>query len=179
MRDPARNNGEALRRYKHVLQQGLSLVTRAQWVTGLQDRRTDRYFLTTEPSPIKLPTDAEHEIYLVAGQSFTYEPHRRFSGEVKVKTLGYAYTVGLGPGDGDQLFAWHWHLDVIEPRHVHVYHDDADLGPLRKLHLPTKRVSFEQVLRFLINDLHVRVRVGWEAVLDDCERRFETYKTPD
>lgn len=177
MREPTRNPSEALRRYKHVLQRALGLVTAAQWVTGLQDRQQDRHFLITNPDAIRLATDGDVPVYLRAAQSFTYENDRRWRGEWKVKTLGYAYTVGLGPNDGDQLVAWHWHPDVLEACHLHVYHEDQDLGPLRKLHMPTARVSFEQIIRFTINDLGVRARVGWEDVLAECEARFSMFRT--
>lgn len=177
MRDPARNEREALKRYKHVLQQALGLVARAQWITGEQDRQSGRWFLSTEPFPLRLVTADGGSIYLRCTQMFSYQKSATFRGEWKVHTEQYIYSVGTTPSEDDTVVAWHWHPDVREECHLHLYRDDEILGPMRKMHLPTQRISFEQVLRFLIVDLDVRARAGWEAVLDDCEKRFVTYRS--
>lgn len=175
MSDRARNESEAVRRYKHHLQRGLGLVTMAQWITGEQDRRTGLNFLTTEPHPMRLANEQELPIYLRATQLFSFERDRRFRGDWKVRTQQYIYSVGIGPEERDALFVWHWHPDLRTDCHLHIYGEVAGVGRMDRLHLPTRRVSFEQVLRFLIVDLGVRARTGWAEVLEECQRRFEEY----
>lgn len=178
MRDPARNEREALKRYKAVLQRSLGCVTRAVWVVGEVPNERGVYFLQPSELPLRLPTAGGDYVYLWAAQRFRYEKSRRFLGEWKVQTMQYIYTVGGGPNqDTDAFAAWHWHPAVREECHLHVYHDDELIGPLRKMHLPTTRVSFEQILGFLIADLGVRARTGWEGVLSDSQDRFTEYKS--
>lgn len=177
MRDPARNPHEALRRYKHVLQQALGLVGQAQWITGEQQRATGLQFLSTKPFPLRLPVAGGGYVYLGATQLFTYERSRKFRSEWKVKTEQYIYSLGTGPAESDLLVAWHWHPGLREDCHLHVYREDDLLGPLRRLHFPTRRVSFEQVIGFLITDLEVPGRIGWREVLDECQKRFEEFRS--
>lgn len=178
MRDPARNEREALRRYKRVLQRSLGVVTQAVWVTGEREQARGTHFLRTSEVPLRLTSVGGGYVYLAANQSFTYEKHGRFVGEYKVKTLGYIYAVGLGPSREDTIVAWHWHPENRPDCHAHVYapHDLLPEG-LAELHIPTSRVSMEQVLRFLIQDLGVRARTGWEDAIADSEGRFLEYRS--
>lgn len=178
MRDPARNEREALNRYKEVLQRSLGCVTRAIWVAGSVPAERDVYFLQPSELPLRLPRSTGGYIYLWAAQRFAYEKSGRFVGEWKVRTLQYMYTVGAGPNQAtDAICAWHWHPEVRDDCHLHIYQEDGILGPLNRLHVPTSRVSFEQVLTFAILDLGVQGRAGWEEVMKDSERRFGEYRT--
>lgn len=56
--------------------------------------------------------------------------------------------------------------------------DWSGLEHLKKLHLPTARVSFESVVRFAIEELGASpARQGWQDDLDDAERRFRAFRT--
>lgn len=110
MREPARNEREALKRYKGVLQRSLGCVTPAVWIAGEVPSERGTFFLQPSELPLRLTTDQGHYVYLWAIQRFTYEKSRRFLGEWKVKTLQYIYTVGGGPTqETDAVAAWHWH----------------------------------------------------------------------
>lgn len=176
MREPARNEREALNRYKGVLQRSLGVVTKSIWTAGESPRAKGIWFLQTSESPLRLVAEGG-SIYFRATQAFTIEKSRTILGEWKVRTTQYVYAIGGGPDIEDQIAAWHWHPDVREECHLHVYHEDAIVGPLSDLHLPTKRVSFEQVLRFLIVDLKVRAAPNWERVLADGQARFDEFKS--
>jgi hypothetical protein len=179
VRAPAKNEREALRRYKQVLQRSLGCVTPAIWITGATERDPDVHYLTTSEDPIRVPTDAGGGyVYLSASQNFRYDRHGRFPGEWKVTTLGYVYRVALGPSQDDSIVAWHWHPSTKAECHVHSFSSHGLLpGGLGELHLPTGRVSIEQILRFLILDLGVRARVGWEQAIGESEARFNEYKS--
>lgn len=103
-------------------------------------------------------------------------------GPYKVSTRKYMYTV-KSPPDGEVL-AWHWHPSTSgnaghEP-HVHV--GTRELGPesllKKKMHIPTGRVSIEEVIRFCITELGgVPQRQDWLSVLADSEDLFNMFRT--
>jgi hypothetical protein len=118
---------------------------------------------------------------------FTIVDDTRYPGENKASTLAYIYSIQLDEQPVDQadpeVIAWHWHPRTTPDRptpHVHVRVDHDQLqGTLSKMHLPTGRVSFEEVIRFLIDDLDViPARPGdWEALVRDSEDRFRAFRT--
>jgi hypothetical protein len=64
------------------------------------------------------------------------------------------------------VFAWHWHPTRTPQKpypHLHVRSEHRLLGlALKNLHMPTGRVSFEEVVRFLIDELRVvPTRTDW------------------
>jgi hypothetical protein len=49
---------------------------------------------------------------------------------------------------------------------------------MSRLHIPTGRVSFEQVVRFLVDDLEVvPQRHDWRDVIAESEERFRAFRT--
>jgi hypothetical protein len=62
---------------------------------------------------------------------------------------------------------------------MHVRASYSPLGvTLGKLHLPTGRVAFEEVIVCLLNELDVLpARDDWEQVLNETFLRFRTYRT--
>ena len=53
-----------------------------------------------------------------------------------------------------------------------------NLGTSHKAHIPTKRLSFESIVRFAITELKVRPQQAtWETTLDASEAAFEEHKT--
>jgi hypothetical protein len=49
---------------------------------------------------------------------------------------------------------------------------------LARLHIPTGRVAFEEVVRLLITELRVEPnRDDWREILRDSEDRFREYRT--
>jgi hypothetical protein len=64
--------------------------------------------------------------------------------------------------------------EYVYPRaHVHVNATFADGAPVGRLHVPTRRVPLELVIRHLITDWNVRPRTDdWEAILDESATGF-------
>lgn len=108
----------------------------------------------------------------------------RAAGELgpwKTTVTQYAYSL-LVPDDGAEMLGWHWHPDRSRtPRpHLHLGEDVlAARGRLTpKAHVPTGRISLEEVLRFTIEDLGVLpLRDDWDEVLRESQQRFERWRT--
>ena len=183
MRDPARTPHAAQQRYLRYLQRSLSCLTGSVWVVG---PRSDQRALTIAGEPIRLVRNSGATLLFYANQRFNIVQDERFSGEWKVKTLGYIYSIYVEPPSKDEeakeLLAWHWHPISTPDRpqpHLHLEMEHAHLGvPLPRLHLPTGRVAFEDIVRLLVSDLDVKTnRDDWTDVVGDSETRFRTYRT--
>lgn len=175
MRKPARNESAALARYVEVLQQSLKVVTKAIWTADVDRGRLGPHTLRLSDNPLRLPRESGDPVYLGASHRFEFERSGKFPGEWRVHSLQYIYTLGYGNHLDDAFVAWHWHPDVRRECHIHAYVEHTDAGYLGEMHLPTRRVSFEEVLRFAIVDLGVRAAPNWERVLDESESLFDEY----
>lgn len=82
---------------------------------------------------------------------------------------------------GDEAFAYHWHpdgrSDVTAP-HLHIGRAYCYGSAVIESHFPTGRVSFQQVVRFLLDDLAVNARrADARPILDGLQRTFEAERT--
>jgi hypothetical protein len=180
VRVPARTKRDARKRYVRFLQLSLACVSQtAHFITGPRPiGGTDELALTTEPEKIRLPRANQEPIYLTATQNFRFEPDPDFAKEWKIKTDGYAYHVFVTEDEAGQLFAWHWHPEIKLGCHVHVGARQGKSRALYRLHVPSGRVAFEEVLRFLIVELDVETaRKDWDGILSDSQARFEAFRT--
>jgi hypothetical protein len=118
-------------------------------------------------------------LLLTANQFFHFERDERYQREWKVTTDGYAYHVRLSEEPSGELFQWHWHPQRHrEECHLHVGAISPFLSDLHKKHIPSHRIAFEEVLLFLIREIHVLpIRSDWEAILADSQARFEAFRT--
>lgn len=85
-------------------------------------------------------------------------------------------------GPGRELFRWDWH-PLTTPRrtqpHLHVRAEQPILStPIERWHIPTGRVAFEEVVRFLILELVTEYnRDDWVEILAESEERFKAFRT--
>ena len=121
---------------------------------------------------------------LSPSQLFKIVPDERYQGEYKAQTLAYIYAVYVEAEslEDAEVVAWHWHPLTTPARiqpHLHVHADHRLSGlSLSKLHIPTGRVSFEQVVRFLVDDFQVvPQRHDWRDVIAESEERFRAFRT--
>lgn len=137
-----------------------------------------RWSALTAPDVIRLKTNSG-SLYLRATQSFCYGVHPQFEGERKVLTEDYVYTLSADEALQQELYSWQWHPGAWPEPHVHVGRRNPSLGDLGKLHIPTGRVAFEQVLKFAIGDHGVLPARGDDAIdiLDESLRRFQLYRS--
>lgn len=97
----------------------------------------------------------------------------------RVRTTGYHYVIAAGD---EEVLSYHWHPDGrshIQGPHLHV--GGAALTPggvlTAKSHLPTETVSFESIIRLLIQDFGVEPRVeDWSERLELSEGVFRLYR---
>jgi hypothetical protein len=164
------------------LQRSLSCLSRtAVWRVGpnLSADRNENFVLDISGGAVTLKRGRLPDLRLVATHEFEVIPDDKHRGDWKVRTLAYIYTIESA--GGEELVEWHWHPLTTEDRpdpHMHVYGDDRGIGKaLRKLHIPSGRVSFEQVVAFLFTDLEVEpARADWKKPLSESRSLFETHR---
>lgn len=184
MREPARTPDDARKRYQRILGDSLSCLSpTASWYVGpsLDRASDDDYSLLFRNRSIVLKRQNLPSLNLTCAQRFSIipDPREGFEGEWKANTLAYIYTVENSDGE---MFSWHWHPFSSSARpepHLHVRGSAAEFGnSLHKVHIPTGRVAFEDVVRFLIADLGVKHgRRDWDSVLAESIFRFRKYRT--
>lgn len=135
----------------------------------------------TVPEVVPLRTSIRESIYLRASQRFTYMDHPDRKGERKVSTLEYAYTLAEDQGLHRQFCSWEWQPaggSASSQPHVHVRRGCPEARGLGKLHIPTGRVAFEQVLEYAMSD-HDVVPISADALdgMRESLRRFSTHKS--
>src|SRR5262249_4659329 len=91
--------------------------------------------------------------------------HRR---EWKVSTVAYMY--GIQDENKVELLAYHWHPRTTPQHgypHPHLY-EGTSARVLSKLHVPTRRISLEELVRFLITEMKVApLKDDWEKILGE------------
>ena len=98
----------------------------------------------------------------------------------RVTTREYIYAVSA---QGREIIAAHWHPESSSPvttPHWHI--GAAALTPegvyLTRAHIPSPRVSFEQMIRFMIEQMEVNPHTqDWSERLGRTESLFERHKT--
>jgi hypothetical protein len=171
----AKTEPDAVERHRRNLQRSLGLIAKAgSWYPSKTARGGEEWVMRTSPDNIELRTVHGSVLFLTAAQNFVVRFHHRLvldAGLItgyKAHTTGYAYSVGIVPDPDQALLEWHWHPPDPGYTHAHVHVRDETLGNVGKLHLPTARVFFEQVVGFLIVGLEVEATVeDWRSPLAD------------
>jgi len=126
---------------------------------------------------VRLRRNDGADIYLDIAQRF--RPYRQGNSAWRVTLREYAYSVYDQHPDAQAvrpLLAWHWHPGTRDHPHLHIRGESDAVGSLHKLHVPTRRVTFEAVVEFVIADLDVEpARDDWHEQLSDATRRVEQH----
>ncbi len=112
---------------------------------------------------------SDDRVHLAATQTLTpyRDPER---GEYRCKTDRYSYTI-TGSDERTEMVSWHWHPETYHAPHVHV-------PSLDRHHIPSGRVTFESVVRFLIEDVGVGpARSDWATVLVQEEQSHLDFRS--
>ena len=168
---------QAVRNFIEPLNRALSCVTKAILVASGYD-----------------PADKPHAVALNNGNpvSLRVKPPLFFTvliqykiveakgelGPWKVSTVAYIYAVQ--DKQRRELFAYHWHPQETPQYHYPHLHIGGGIagGFFEKLHLPTRRISLEEVLRLLITQLKVKpLKRDWEKVLRETQEAHERFRT--
>jgi hypothetical protein len=166
------------------MQRSLHCVSDAIWIPGKPPLEQSEMALTTSQFPVELQDKQGRSLYLFASQAFHFERRAKLLSDWKVSSDQYIYNV-RSSGDGDpasQLIEWHWHPDIRPECHIHVNGALPGGFHLGGAHLPSGRVSFEQVLLFLLRELDVVPRqADWGATLQanhDLHAAYRTWEGP-
>ena len=122
-------------------------------------------------SPVKLKTVNGVDIRLTLSMGFKVVAVSDELGQWKVHTISYNYQISNG---NSEILSYHWHPDAhpqIWFPHLHMK------GKHSKTHLPTGRVSIEEVIRLLIAEFGVKAKGDWEHILLKAQRTFEKDRT--
>lgn len=150
-----RSDQEARNRFNLPLTKCLSTVTNSQWNT-LTQRDAELYQVSTN-----LDTN-RGKVYLTSAIRYVIVDNPDQRKQKKVKTLAFTHSFTEDEQNKYEIVSWHWHPNVQSVKYPHIHvgkgfqcADQQDYD-LHKLHIPSGRVSFEEVLAFGINELGVR-----------------------
>lgn len=131
--------------------------------------------LETPPPPLK----GDRELYLSVAHFYRIVEEPGPRGPWRVQTAGYSYIIH--GEEGHELFAYQWQPHGRSPvttPHLHLGSGlDAPDTQLPKVHLPTGRVSIEEVIRLAIELGAAPLREDWEEVLKTTEDAFVRWRT--
>ena len=142
--------------------------------------------------PLQMVDPDAPRVYLVAGQTIKiYEWHPSVPKEkYRVQALSYTYAFTTMVEEHElEILTFQWKRqrtsdDPYPSGHLHVgaavLAKPTVIRPdgFHKAHIPTKRLSFESVVRFAITDLGVKPqRKKWQGLLAASEAAFEEHQT--
>jgi hypothetical protein len=134
--------------------------------------------LLSPDDPIALKSADGPGLLLTFEQAFHHGDHPDFPGESKVFTDAYSYRLRFSEEPADALSAWHWHPPARPECHIHIGAPHATATDIHKKHVPSGRVSFEEILLFVIEEMGVEpLRATFRNDLGDSLARFETFRT--
>jgi hypothetical protein len=142
------------------------------------DAKSDRVTLQfVQRKPVELRTRSGERFYFDFSQALTVVSVGRR--DYRLRTTGYWYRLQRDAGIRSQaLLRWEYDAAAKPSKHSFSRHHvqmaaTVDSLDLNHLHVPTGRVPFEEVLRFLLHDLEIPPRsADWPTVLANSEKRF-------
>lgn len=173
-----RKPSAAVRNFTQPLQQALSCVTRVQ-LLATEHKSQDRVGVVTLNGGEPTPLAGDGDVRLVATMQYVIVPAKGHLGPYKVRTRGYLYH--LLRDERDEVLLFHWHPDGssrVKTPHLHIGDAVNATGLLAKAHVPTGRISLEEVLLLAIDELGVTtLRPDGRTVIEDTLERFRKHRT--
>lgn len=147
---------------------------------GRADSSKDHQLLTNDGDAIRIGGPSDLWLQLRMRYRFVQKEDLD-GGPWKIQTLAYSYTVTTG--QEARILSYHWHPGG--PSHEsapHLHLGDSQLidgaSLTSKQHVPTGRVSLEQVIRYLIVEHGIEPRHDdWDNTLTLTHGVFELYRT--
>jgi len=132
-----------------------------------------------------------HDLFLNVGHVFQINEAEGERGRYKTSTVAYWYQ--FETPDQREIISFHLNRrasgDERPYPHIHIGSAVAAASPVlpdrfNKLHIPTRRISIESVVRFAIQELKVEIMPGRTVkavldLLDEGESAFDRWKTTD
>ena len=166
---------QAVRNFLEPLNRALSCVTKAVLVASGSDPSNQRHAVVlNNGNPVSLRSNPL--LLLTVLMHYKVVQAQGQLGPWKVSTVGYIYAIQ--DKQGHESFAYHWHptsTPQYDYPHLHVHS-----GILAKIHLPTRRISLEEMLRLVITQLNVKpLKKEWEKVLRETRQAHQKFRTWD
>jgi hypothetical protein len=166
---------QAVRNFIEPLNRAVSCVTKSVLVTTGSDPANQRHAVVlNNGNPVALRSNPALLLTLLMHYKVTEAQGQL--GPWKVSTVAYLYSVQ--DKQGHEFFSYHWHptsTPQYDFPHLH-----AHSGILAKIHLPTRRISLEEILRLVITQLNVKpLKREWEKVLRDTQQAHQKFRTWD
>ncbi len=179
-----RNRDQALVEFQRQIGRVLNCITNA-WVYSAPIG-ADSYMLLSAPAdhtprPVRAGSflrlrRGNETLFLQAYQQIQVIDADNF----RISTIRYFYII-WSSRQNERIIDWHYHRrrNGSFQAHLHI-RDDADATNhyLINRHIPTGRVSLEDVVRFAIQEMNINSRdANWATVLDQTEAVFRADRT--
>ena len=167
---------QAVENFLAPIRQAVSCITSTFVISGFDPNRSSKphVLAVNNGDPVKLTSTPP--LYLTVQMQYRVVEVTGDRGPWKVTTAGYNYSV-QGRLE-KEIFAYHWH-PWVRPSYPHLHVCQASgVNVLRKIHLPTARISIEDVLQLLIEQFKVEpIRQDWEKVFKRTKAAYEKFRT--
>lgn len=166
---------QAVQNFIRPINEALSCVTAERAVASGDDPGEVQALSLQRGALAKLQTDPA--LFLTVLIRFHIRRAKGKRGPWKVSTVAYYY--GIHDSDGREVLAYHWHPGVGPTYpHLHFHTATGSAKFLSKAHIPTRRISLEEVLRFLIEQLGAKPRrSNWREILAGSQERYESFRS--
>jgi arylamine N-acetyltransferase len=181
-------SAEANRAFSKAIQKALSTLGNPVWKVLDHPQKGQDLRLYALVPPLALKNQTGEKVLILSAYIITAIVGDK---EKRVKTREYIYQIAHAE-DKKALYEFHWHPEKIDrvtleakkleatdkapfPHpHLHVRATDDRFDNLKKRHIPSGRVAFEDILGFIIRECNVKAeKANWEAVLKDTRKEFE------
>ncbi len=166
---------QAVRNCLEPLNVAVSCVTRDVLVASGSDLNKIESLILNKGLPSKLKSNPY--LFLTAAMLYSVTKSEGERGPWKVSTAAYRY--GIHDSQQVEILSYHWHPQTTrQDPHLHLGSGSKVMNFLRRTHLPTGRVSLEEVLRFLIEELKVKpLRQDWNEMLKSTQSQYEQFRS--
>ena len=164
---------QAVRNFIDPLNKAVSCITQNIVVASGSDPNNPQAVSVNKGKPSKLK--GEFNLFLAVMMRYQITKISGISGPWKVSTRAYYY--GINNHRGEEILAYHWHPNVgpLYP-HLHIHNGSNILPISAKTHIPTRRLSLEEILRFLIIELKVSpLKSNWDTILKNTQSKHEQF----
>jgi hypothetical protein len=179
---PGRTPAAAFQSFAQPLADALSCIAACKLTPsagGMNNPKQEHQLLANSGQAIELGGPKKLSLRVLMRYRFV-EKDDLEDGPWKVQTLSYSYTV---LSHDAEMVNYHWHPGGKSHEaapHLHLGSTQLHAGSIlsHKHHLPTSRVSLEQVIRLLISEQGVEPRHSdWDARLTLTDGMFQLYRT--
>lgn len=177
---PGRNAKEARQDFLAPIERTLKCLTFAHRFTMREPASADstRFAMVLnggEPAVLRASDGPSFDLYVAMALDLV--PFEE--GQVRLSTRRYIYEIQVAHAQGkrEQLVRWHWHPEG-RSRYVHPHLHLPEGAPYSKVHVPSGRITFEDVVEFMICELRVEpTHESWQSALDEVRQRHVQYRS--